>query len=271
MHFYIEYLGNSVELPLGETVVGRDVGCKLRFNDPAVSRRHLRFIRRADEVFVEDLKSSNGTKLNGRTVMSPMRLDDGDAITVGGRTQFVRCSSGESACSQTLNLAELPSDARIRDARSAVTQPVPTQQRCPNCGSAVIELDDECPTCRYSWGGFRVASRTDVRRGVAKRRDARLPVGLQLIYVSRDLEIDAMSRDLSPSGVFVISQVLEPIGTACKLTFLVDGGPPLEIQGVVRRVVEHEDADHSGLGVEFSPVGEPEKIWLDTLIARLAK
>ena len=34
VHYYIEYLGNSVELPLGETIVGRDVGCKLRFNDP---------------------------------------------------------------------------------------------------------------------------------------------------------------------------------------------------------------------------------------------
>jgi FHA domain/PilZ domain len=271
LHYYIEYLGNSMELPLGETVVGRDVGCKLRFNDPAVSRRHLRFIRRADEVFVEDLKSSNGTRLNGRRVNTPTRLDDGDAIMVGGRTLFVRYSDGESACSQTLNLAELPSDARALTVRAAGTQPVPTQQRCPNCGSVVIDLDDECATCRYSWG-FRAASRTDIRKTtVSKRRDTRLPVELQLVYVSSELEIEASSRDLSTSGVFVVSQVLEPIGTQCTLSFLVHSGPPLQIAGVVRRVVEHEDAEHSGLGVEFSRVGPDEKLWLDALITRLAK
>jgi hypothetical protein len=274
VHYYIEYLGNSVELPLGETLVGRDVGCRLRFNDPAVSRRHLRFVRRADEVFVEDLKSSNGTKLNGRPVSSPTLLADGDAILVGGRALFVRVSDGKQPSSQTLNLAELPSDARALRARTAphaVTQPPGTQQRCPNCGSAVTDLDDECKTCRYSWGGFRAASRTDVRKGVAKRRHDRLPAELQIVYVSSELEIEATSRDLSPSGVFVLTQVLDPIGTTCTLTFLVDGGPPLKLDGVVRRVVEHEDADHSGLGVEFSRVGAQEKSWLDALIARLAK
>lgn len=275
VHYYIEYLGNSVELPLGETVVGRDVGCKLRFNDPAVSRRHLRFVRRADEVFVEDLKSSNGTKLNGRPISSPSRLADGDAILVGGRALFVRISDGKQPSSQTLNLAELPSDARALRARTApyaVTQRMAAQQRCPNCGSAVTEIDDECKTCRYSWGGFRAASRTDVHKVVvAKRRHDRLPAELQILYVSSELEIEATSRDLSPSGVFVLTQVLDPIGTTCTLTFLVDGGPPLKLDGVVRRVVEHEDADHSGLGVEFSRVGAQEKSWLDALIARLAK
>lgn len=274
LHYYIEYLGNSVELPLGETIVGRDVGCRLRFNDPAVSRRHLRFVRRANEIFVEDLKSSNGTKLNGRPVMSPTRLDDGDAIMVGGRTMFIRVNDDETSSSKTLNLNELPTDARTLRARTspnAVTQPFPNHQRCPNCGSLVNDLDDECKTCRYSWGGFRAASRTDVRKGVAKRRHDRLPVELQLQYVSSELEIEAMSRDLSPSGVFVCTQVLDPIGTKCELTFLVDGGVPFKLPGVVRRVVEHEDADHSGLGVEFSRVGTQEKTWLDALISRLAK
>lgn len=275
LHYYIEYLGNSVELPLGETIVGRDVGCRLRFNDPAVSRKHLRLVRRAHEVFVEDLKSSNGTQLNGRPIAAPTRLDDGDALMVGGRTLFIRVSDGEAASSQTLNLQELPSDARALRARTAphqaVTQPPATHQRCPNCGSVVTELDDECRTCRFQWGGFRAASRTDVREGIAKRRHDRLPVELQLVYVSSELEIEATSRDLSTSGVFVCSQVLEPIGTKCALTFLVDGGPPLEIEGVVRRVVEHEDEEHTGLGVEFSQVGAAAKSWLETLIARHAK
>jgi hypothetical protein len=275
VHYYLEYLGNSVELPLGETIVGRDVGCRLRFNDPAVSRKHLRFIRRADEIFVEDLKSSNGTKLNGSPITSPTRLRDGDAIMVGGRTVFVRVSDDAVESQQTVNLAELPSDARSLRARTqpipAVTLPPTNHQRCPNCGSVVSELDDECKTCRYSWGGFRATSRTDIRKGIAKRRHDRLPVELQLVYVSPELEIEAISSDLSTSGVFVCTQVLDQIGTKCTLTFLVDGAPPLKLDGIVRRVVKSEDTELSGLGVEFSRVGEPEKARLESLITDLAK
>ena len=269
-HYYIEYQGNSVELPLGETVVGRDVGCRLRFNDPAVSRRHMRFIRRADEVFVEDLKSSNGTKLNGVPILSPTRLDDGDMIIVGERVLFVRMSERDASASKTLNLAEMPSTASALRARTAphaaITAPPPHIQRCPNCGSAVSELDDECKTCRFTWGGFRSASRTDVRKGVTKRRHERHAVELQCVYVSTELELEATSRDLSPTGVFLCTQVLDPVGTTCGLTFLVDGGPPLKIDGIVRRVVK---SDPSGLGVEFLKVGDQEKAWLHALIARL--
>ena len=71
---YIGYLGDSIELPLGETLVGRDVGCALRFNDPSVSRRHLRFVHRVNEMFVEDVGSSNGTLFNGRTLRGPQRI-----------------------------------------------------------------------------------------------------------------------------------------------------------------------------------------------------
>ncbi|HLL23258.1 MAG TPA: FHA domain-containing protein [Kofleriaceae bacterium] len=273
VHYYIEYLGNSVELPLGETIVGRDVGCRLRFNDPALSRRHVRFVRRADEVFVEDLGSSNGTTLNGRPVTAPVRISDGDALIVGGRTLFVRVSDDDSFVSKTLDLAELPSDAvalRSRTGPLPVIIPPPNQQRCPNCGSMVGIDDDECEACRYSWGGFRTASRTDVRTGVTRRRHERWPVELRLVYVSSALEIETSSRDLSPAGVFVVSQVLEPVGTHCRLTFLVDGGPPVEVRGVVRRVVERVRGA-PGLGVEFSRLGEHEKAWIERLIARSGK
>jgi hypothetical protein len=245
-HYYIEYQGNAVELPLGVTIVGRDVGCKLRFNDPAVSRKHLRFIRRIDEVFVEDLKSSNGTKLNGRPITAPTRLDDGDAITVGGRTLFVRLTDGESIASTTVTLLGLPP---VVDGPTARTRTSP---------HAAVTIPPE--------------PRAAVRKEVAERRHDRHAIELPIVYVSSELEIEATSRDLSPSGVFVCSQVLDPIGTPCKLTFLVDGGPPLEITGIVRRVVERdENADLPGLGVEFSHVGDTERAWLEALIASLAK
>jgi hypothetical protein len=276
---HIEYLGDHVELPLGETVVGRDVQCALRFNDPAVSRRHLRFIRRASEVFVEDLGSSNGTLLNGRSVAAPLRIVDGDEIKVGSRTLTVRIAEGRDEDEPTtLSLhsmnpgAELSGRPTATTLEFAVPKVLSAHQRCPRCAAPVSADDEECPSCRYRWGSFRPMTHTDVRPNpLHRRRHERADIELHLVYTSGDLEIEAVSRDLSESGVFVCSQVLDPIGTECQLTILVDGGPPLGVQGIVRRVVErpHVGDPSIGLGVEFVGLGENQLQWIRTTLARL--
>lgn len=285
----IEYLGNSVEMPFGETVIGRDVACTLRFNDPAVSRKHLRFIRRHDEVFVEDLGSSNGTLLNNRRVAAALRLVDGDVIKFGSRELTIRITDSEDDDRPTLVLTNLQAleETPMQTLRAGipmnvqrVTAPMTippvnlAHQRCPQCAAPVTELDDECASCHYNWGSFRPMSRTDVRPvPINRRRHDRLPVALRLVYASPELEIEAMTRDLSESGVFVCSQVLDPIGTECSLTILVDGGPPLAISGIVRRVVEHADVgdEATGLGVQFIDVGPGELAWIRAVIDRSAE
>jgi hypothetical protein len=272
-------MGDSVELPLGETLVGRDVGCALRFNDPAVSRRHLRFIRRHDEVFVEDLGSSNGTLLNGRAVAAPLRIVNGDVIKVGSRLLTVHISEGDSdqqpstLVLSALNAADDLKKMRAVTMQHAVTRPPPmsANQRCPRCAAPVSELDEECASCRFQWGSFRPTIRTDMRPNpLDRRRHDRQPIELHLVYSSSELEIEAISRDLSESGVFVCSQVLDPIGTECQLTILVDGGPPIDVRGVVRRVVERAQAGEPiGLGVEFVGLGEPQLAWIRATIERL--
>ena len=282
---HIEYMGDYVELPAGETLVGRDVTCALRFNDPAVSRRHMRFVRRQNEVFVEDLKSSNGTLLNGRAVVTPLRLTDGDEVRVGARLLKVRITEeGESTpVPSTLVLRGMnPGGADVKfDGRAATQLPTSSgHQRCPKCGARVSEFDETCGQCGFHWGSFRPMSRTDVRpnplkaepapaqSGLNRRRHDRLPVELHLVYASNELEIEAVSRDLSESGVFVCSQVLDPVGTECELTILVDGGPPVVVKGVVRRVVERELGDEAiGLGVEFVKLGHQELAWIRRTIA----
>jgi pSer/pThr/pTyr-binding forkhead associated (FHA) protein len=48
----LDYLGDSIELPFGDTIVGRDLSCQMRLNDPSVSRRHVRFVVRRDDATV---------------------------------------------------------------------------------------------------------------------------------------------------------------------------------------------------------------------------
>lgn len=277
---HLEYLGDSVELPIGETVIGRDLSCALRFNDPSVSRKHLRFIRRQDEVFLEDLGSSNGTLLNGRTVAAALRITDGDEVRVGNRLLTIRILEGEEEpAASTLVLKNFNAPEELKKLRQAtlqvaVTQPPPmsANQRCPRCAAPVNLEDDECATCRFHWAHFRPMTPTDVGPNpLNRRRHDRQPIELSLVYSSSELEIEATSRDLSESGVFVCSQVLDPIGTECQLTILVDGGPPINVRGVVRRVVEREtdDGEPIGIGVEFVKIGESDRAWIRTVVSRM--
>ena len=65
-----------------EAHIGRDTGT-LRLRDGRVSRRHVRVWQEDGRYFVEDLGSTNGSRLNGRALERPSPLGDGDKIYVG--------------------------------------------------------------------------------------------------------------------------------------------------------------------------------------------
>lgn len=64
-------------------VIGRHSACDHRINDPEVSRRHCAFALRDDQLWVEDLRSLNGTRLNGTPLTEARPLADGDRLELG--------------------------------------------------------------------------------------------------------------------------------------------------------------------------------------------
>ncbi|MCL2632028.1 MAG: FHA domain-containing protein, partial [Coriobacteriia bacterium] len=48
-----------------------------------VSGRHARFSPIDERLIVEDLGSTNGTKVNGRPISDPRELSDGDSVQIG--------------------------------------------------------------------------------------------------------------------------------------------------------------------------------------------
>jgi hypothetical protein len=73
---------HAVVLSGNRLVVGRLEECDIRLDDQNASRRHAAFVRDGEGWAIEDLGSTNGTKLNGRRVVhEPLR--DGDTVTVG--------------------------------------------------------------------------------------------------------------------------------------------------------------------------------------------
>lgn len=85
--------GTSKEAPLKllPAVIGRDEGVRVRIPKPNVSRRHCELaVNDDDELVVRDLKSSNGTYVNGERIGGERELVPGDLLTVGEVVFVVR-------------------------------------------------------------------------------------------------------------------------------------------------------------------------------------
>ena len=82
-------MSGYLELPDGACIVVRDglvlgrvAACDVVVDDSKASRRHARLIAEAGVVEIEDMKSSNGTLLNGKPVERRM-IRDGDEVRIG--------------------------------------------------------------------------------------------------------------------------------------------------------------------------------------------
>ncbi len=73
------------EVPLhGDSLrIGRDPKSQVRINDATVSRYHAEIFRRGGSYFLEDKKSTNGTRRNGRLVIEKILLENKDKIAIG--------------------------------------------------------------------------------------------------------------------------------------------------------------------------------------------
>ncbi len=75
--------GEQIDLTKPEIILGRDPTADFVIESPGVSRRHARFFTRDQAYFVEDLKSSNGTFVNGERISAAVQLRNGDEIRLG--------------------------------------------------------------------------------------------------------------------------------------------------------------------------------------------
>ena len=78
----------------GPITLGRGTAADVMIPDEAVSRVHASVRVDGDTVVVEDLESSNGTRVNGREV-SQARLEHGDLIQLGATELEVRVDESD--------------------------------------------------------------------------------------------------------------------------------------------------------------------------------
>jgi hypothetical protein len=77
----------------GPLTIGRDAECDLVLENVTVSRRHAELHRGVSCWLLSDLDSTNGTRLNGWRVRSPVAVRTGDKVSFGAMT-FVLCDRG---------------------------------------------------------------------------------------------------------------------------------------------------------------------------------
>ncbi|WP_380282356.1 FHA domain-containing protein [Kitasatospora purpeofusca] len=75
--------GRAYVLDHDPLVVGRDSTCGLQLVDPLLSRRHAVLWWAGGHTTVEDLSSTNGTRLNGHRVLGQQILRSGDVLNFG--------------------------------------------------------------------------------------------------------------------------------------------------------------------------------------------
>lgn len=80
----IETDSSSVyELPQGgDLLIGRAPDVQIRLRDPSASRVHARLSAGEDGVYISDLGSYNGTRVNGERISATQRLQPGDTIAI---------------------------------------------------------------------------------------------------------------------------------------------------------------------------------------------
>lgn len=139
-----KFAGKEIPVRNNQFVIGRDSSCHLRPSSPAVSKLHCAVIVADEGVWIRDLKSTNGTFVNGQRVTDRAALNHGDKITVGPLILEVQLPP---ASTQTKSLPEKAAKPK-ENQEVKVTPPAkqPTKKKDPVGDDDVFEWlseDDE--------------------------------------------------------------------------------------------------------------------------------
>jgi serine phosphatase RsbU (regulator of sigma subunit)/pSer/pThr/pTyr-binding forkhead associated (FHA) protein len=75
-------MGKQIPLDLDQYILGRHPECDIVLESGAVSRQHAKAIKSKDGYVIEDLKSRNGTFVNGKQIQGVTPLRDGDMVRI---------------------------------------------------------------------------------------------------------------------------------------------------------------------------------------------
>src|SRR5207244_5888584 len=77
--------GKTTVVPLirDEITIGRKEGNTIRLTERNVSRKHAKLVKQNGALFIEDLQSYTGVKVNGDRIAGRAPINEGDRIQIG--------------------------------------------------------------------------------------------------------------------------------------------------------------------------------------------
>lgn len=137
--YRLRFLLQEIDLPQGETLIGRSATCHVTIDDPLVSRQHARIRINGEHAVIEDLGSRNGVVVNGSRVNGRQPLADNDRLRIGTQ-ELVFCVVPELSRSNG-RFGNRPTGFMCHCAACGL--PYPTELvECPSCGSRERSDDD---------------------------------------------------------------------------------------------------------------------------------
>lgn len=92
--------GRTISVKREKLLIGRADECDVRPLSEDVSRRHCEFVVADGSFVVEDLRSRNGTFVNGARIEGRRQLVDGDIVRIGSLELKVSCGSPPGSSSR---------------------------------------------------------------------------------------------------------------------------------------------------------------------------
>ena len=89
-----------IEVPPGESMIGRGRECAVRIDADSVSRHHARLITTGRDISIEDLGSKNGTWVGGERIHDAVPLGNGVSFRVG--SEMVRVEVDDERPTKTV-------------------------------------------------------------------------------------------------------------------------------------------------------------------------
>ena len=149
-NFILKQIPNGPETTIsGVVTVGRNDDNTLRLKETKVSRYHARLTLSESAVFVEDLKSSNGTFINNRRIEAnkPVQLNSGDRLRFDHDEFEFRAPSKDASRTEvraTEVSARPPPWVDPQDNKTILITPPPKKRDAPKAPAAAL-LGDHAP------------------------------------------------------------------------------------------------------------------------------
>lgn len=126
--------GKTTVVPLirDEITIGRKEGNTIRLTERNVSRRHAKLLKQNGAIFIEDLGSYNGIKVNGNKILGRIAVTEGDRIQIGDYILGLKLEASglveeedAFAAAKTMEIQRIPDEELAKVPELAGAEPAP--------------------------------------------------------------------------------------------------------------------------------------------------